>query len=121
MSTIASLFDSQAEATEALDAMAESEFSDLDVRVYESDVPGDATEAQPAAVPAPTASGPGAAVRWGTRGPLDDLEGIELPDLFIEAVEESQGVLVLAEVQEDRAEALQAFFDGHGGRTTKIG
>lgn len=121
MLTIASLFESQAEATKALDAMAESEFSDVDVRVYESDVPDDSTDAQPAAVPAPTASGPGAAVRWGTRGALDDLEGMELPNLFIEAVEEGQSVLVLVEVEEDRADGLQAFFDTHGGRVAKIG
>ena len=35
MATVASLFGSQAEATEALDALAESEFADVDTRVFE--------------------------------------------------------------------------------------
>ena len=112
MMTVASLFGSQAEATEALDALAESQFEDVDVRVYEEDVDADQVDLAPAAHP--TAGG--AAI---VSAPLSGLQDEAISEYFVEAVESGQGVLVLAEVEEERAADLEAFFREQGGQTAE--
>ena len=117
MATVASLFGSQAEATKALDALADSEFDDLETRVYEGDVADDVGEVQPAGA----AAGPTPLAEASPQAVLDsrltDLDNERLSDFFVEAVEQGRGVLVVADVDDDHADALAAFFRDHGGRT----
>ena len=112
MMTVASLFGSQAEARKALDALADSEFQDVDVRVYEKEVDEERVEMKPAGYPA-------AGTAAITPTPLSGVRDEDLSAFFVEAVESGQGVLVVAEVEEGRAADLEAFFRLHGGRTTE--
>lgn len=117
MMTVASLFESQAEATEAVDALAQSPFEDVEYRVYEHNMAHESDDVQaiglPTTEPSVGGAGPVAIVsNVGTK-----LGNEDLSDFFRDAVENGDGVLVVAEVDEDRAPQLEAFFREHGGRT----
>jgi hypothetical protein len=119
MITVASLFESQAEVTKALDALAESPFSEIEYRVYERSVAREGDEAQVIGLPMtePSVGGSGPAVISSSAG--TKLGDEELADFFRDAVETGSAVLVVAEVEDDRAQALENFFRDHGGRTAK--
>lgn len=117
MATVASLFGSDAEATEALDALANSPFEDVETRVYQGDVADDVGEVHPAGVPAGSTPVGEASPQAAIDNRLTDLDNEELSDFFVEAVEQGRGVLVVADVDDDQAEALAAFFQEQGGRT----
>ena len=119
MLTVASLFESQSEATEALDALAESPFSEIEYRVYEHNIAREGDEAQVIGLPTtePNVGGSGPAVILSSAG--TNLRDEELADFFRDAVETGSAVLVVAKVEEDRAQALENFFRDHGGRTAK--
>lgn len=114
MITVASLFGSQTEATEALDALANSEFEDVDVRVYEEDVGEEGAGATPVGLPAAASSGIATV-------PVSGLSEEGLSQYFVQAVEMGQGVLVVADVEEERAADLEAFFREQGGQTAEEG
>lgn len=119
MITVASLFQSQAEATEAIDALADSAFSDVDYRVYEHEMAREKGEVQtiglPTTEPGVGATGPAAIVSTtGTR-----LEDEGLAGFFRDAVEGGSAVLVVADVEEERAPGLERFFRRQGGRTAE--
>lgn len=117
MATVASLFGSQAEASKAIDALADSGFTDVETRVYEGDVADDVGEVQPAGVPAGPTPVTGASPQAAMDNRLTDLDNEELSDFFVEAVEQGQGVLVVADVDDEQVDALTAFFQEHDGRT----
>lgn len=118
MATVASLFGSDAEATEALDALADSQFAEVDTHVYRGDVADDVGEVQPAGVPSGSIPVTEASPQAALDSRLTDLDNEELSDFFVEAVEQGRGVLVVADVDDDDAEALTAFFKEQGGRTS---
>jgi hypothetical protein len=117
MATVASLFGSQAEATEALDALADSEFEEVETRVYQGDLSDEVGEVQPTGVPSGSTPVTEASPQAAMDSRLTDLNNEELSDFFVEAVEQGQGVLVVAHVDDERAGGLAAFFEEHGGRT----
>ena len=119
MTTVATLFSSQAEATAALDAMASTEFEDVETRVYQGDVADDVGEVQPAGLPSPGSDLAGASPQAVLDSRLADLDDEELSDFFVEAVEEGGAVLIVADVDDERADALAAFFRDQGGRTAQ--
>lgn len=119
MITVASLFQSQAEATEAIDALADSAFSDVDYRVYEHEMAQKEGEVQtvglPMTEPGVGATGPAVVVSSaGTR-----LEDEELADFFRDAVESDSAVLIVADVKEEQVPGLERFFRRQGGRTAE--
>lgn len=110
MATVASLFGDQVEATRALDAIANSPFADVEMRVVE---------------PALDDGGAGAVSGGALQELVAVFAGNEYPDLDDEAREwfiqglQSGGTVVIAEVEDDRAAELESFFARLGGRTSK--
>lgn len=119
MKTVASLFETQAEATEAIDALDGSGFEDIDYRVYERNVEAEGTQVRAIGLPSaePNIGGSGAVGIFGGVG--DDLGDEGLADFFRDAVETGQAVLVVAEVEDERADELERFFREQGGRTSE--
>lgn len=121
MKTVASLFETQAEASEAIDALAGTGLEDVEYRVYERNVEAEGTQVRAIGLPSaePNIGGSGAVGIFGDPG--SDLGDEGLADFFRDAVETGRAVLVVAEVEEDRADELERFFRDHGGRTSKEG
>lgn len=118
MSTVAALFPSQAEASQAIDALAGTNFEGVETTVYEGDVADDVGEVRPAGLLAGTGSNLGGASPQAILdNVLTGLDNEELSSYFIEAVETGQGVLVVADVEDENALDLAAFFQNLGGRT----
>jgi hypothetical protein len=118
MATVAALFESQAEATRALDALAGTDFEDVETTVFEGDVPDDVGEVKPAGMLAGAGSNlSGASPQALLDNVLTGLDDEELSNFFIESVEQGQGVLVVAEVDDEQALDLAAFLQKLGGRT----
>ncbi|MFW6096650.1 MAG: hypothetical protein ACOC9Z_01170 [Chloroflexota bacterium] len=119
MKTVASLFETQAEASEAIDALAGTGFEDIDYRVYERNVEAEGTQVRAIGLPStePNIGGSGAVGIFG--GPGDDLGDEGLADFFRNAVESGEAVLIVAEVEDDRADDLERFFRDQGGRTSE--
>ncbi|HZD11630.1 MAG TPA: hypothetical protein VE553_09840 [Candidatus Binatia bacterium] len=119
MATIASLFESQDEATKALDALVRTEFEDLDYRVYDGSGAETATSARVIGLPVaePNVGGEATAGILSSAG--TELDDEELSDYFMDAVERGNAVLVVADVDDDRADALESFFREYGGRTSE--
>jgi hypothetical protein len=106
MATVASLFGDQLEATKALDALVDSPFAEVPVRVYEPELDAD-VERETAANFVDTAfSDP----------EFDDL-GTEEREFFARGFR-SGGTLVVAAVDDDQAAALRQFLADFGGRTS---
>ena len=116
MATVASLFGSQAEATAAMDALAKSEFSDVETRIFEEAGPNPA-EPDVGAVPHMGSARLSAVLDPGVGEWFDDL-GDETAEFFIQRVR-SGGTLLMARVEEERAAALEAFLQEQGGRTAE--
>lgn len=116
MATVASLFGSQAEVTEALDALAETEFADVETRVFE-EVGPNPTEPDVAAVPYLSSGRLSGALDAGLTEWFDDLGDKEAE--FLTQRVRSGGVLVMAKVEDERAGALETFLREFGGRTAE--
>lgn len=116
MATVASLFGSQAEATEALDELAETEFADVETRVFE-EVGPNPTEPDVGAIPHLGSGRLSGALDPGVGEWFSDLDDKEA-EFFTQRVR-SGGVLVMAKVEDERAGALETFLREHGGRTTE--
>lgn len=124
MATVAALFSTKAEATKALDAIAGTEFEDVETTVYEQEqMTGDTAEG-PSEVQIATAP----SVRSGViptnigevvNKPIGELSDPAVSDYFVRKVEEDGASLVVAAVDDERADALEKFFREHGGRTTE--
>lgn len=124
MATVAALFGSQAEATKALDALAESQFEDVETTVYEpSQLAGDAGNAisgvETSAADTLRAGVVSSAAGEIAEGLLADLDDEEVSDYFVREVKEHGAILVVANVDDERATALEQFFQDQGGRTTE--
>ena len=117
MRTIASLFESQAEASAAIDALAGSSFEDVEFQVHEGNVPVEDDGVRAFGIPPNDSDMHGSGVAFFGEKALDDIDG-ELADYFRQAVETGDAVLVVAEVEDDRAAELERFFREHGGRTS---
>lgn len=114
MTTVASLFESQQEATAALDALAQSEFADIPTEVYENG--GEADEdTDVGAVP-----DPGTSRVLAAPYDVDLIYGLdqEARSYFLRKAQQG-AVLVLADVEKERVDDLKAFFEEHGGQTAK--
>jgi hypothetical protein len=118
MATVASLFPSQAEASRAIDALAGTEFAAVAADVYEGDVADDVGEVRPMGIPTSGSNLGGASPRAILDNRLTGLNDEELSSYLIESVELRRGVLVVAEIEDNQAGALAAFFRSHGGRTS---
>lgn len=119
MSTVAALFPSQAEASRAIDALAGTQFEDAETTVYEGDVADDVGEVRPAGLLAGAGTGLGGASPQAVLdNVLTGLDNEELSSYFIDAVENGQGVLVVAKVDDDSALDFTAFLQSLGGRTS---
>lgn len=118
MKTVASLFETQAEASAAIDALAGSRFEDIEYRVHEGSVRGDGSGVRAIGLPStePNIGGSGSVAILDDDTPDLD-EG--LSDYFRHAVENGEAVLVVAEVDDDRAAGLERFFREQGGRTSE--
>lgn len=117
MAVVASLFSSQAEASQAIDALAGTPFEDVEVNVYEEGISDDMSDV---VVPFGT---PGDGTALSGTGPplifhqwLTEVGDEALSRFFLDAVENGQGVLLVADVNDERAEELRAFFKQAGGR-----
>lgn len=119
MTTVASLFETQAEASEAIDALAGTGFEDIDFRVYERNVEAEGTDVRAIGLPTsePNVGGSGAVGIFG--GPGGEIDDEGLADFYRDAVESGEAVLVVADVEDDRADDLERFFREHGGRTSE--
>lgn len=111
MAKVASLFGTPGEATRAMDALASSEFEDVEVRVFEPRL----DDGAPGAMVATDVMSTQSIVTPFADDDLDAL-GTEERDFFIRGVRNG-GTLVLAEVDDERADALRAFFTRLDGRT----
>lgn len=124
MATVAALFSSQAEATKALDAMAGTEFEDAETVVYEPEEVSDTGAEAPADVRVATAPSVRSGVLPTNLGdiinkPIGELNDPAVSDYFVREVERRGATLVVAEVDDERADALEQFFDEQGGQTTE--
>lgn len=124
MATVAALFSSQAEATKALDAMAGTEFEDVETTVYEREQMTDDTAEAPSEVQIATAPSVRSGVIPTNIGevvdePISELSDPAVSDYFVRKVEDGGASLVVANVDDERADALEQFFRDHGGQTTE--
>ena len=115
MSKVVSLFESQAEATRALDALHSSDYESIETEVIEHvrelDYGGTGIVA-----PAPNASS-GVAGAVTIPNPLQDADlDDEEAAWFAEGVR-GGGVLVVAEVDDEAANSVKEILRDHGGRT----
>jgi len=115
MSKVVTLFESQAEATRALDALHSSDYENIETEVIESvrelDYRGTGI-----AAPAPNAS-TGVAGAVTIPNPLADKDlDDEEAAWFAEGVR-GGGVLVIAEVDDEAAGSVERILRDHGGRT----
>jgi len=124
MATVAALFSSQAEATKALDAMTGTEFEDVETNVYEHEqqtaTGGEGTpETRVAAAPSVRSAGIPADVEDVVNQPIGELSDPAVSDYFVREVEKRGATLVVATVDDERADALEQFFNEQGGQTTE--
>jgi hypothetical protein len=119
MAIVASLFGSESEATTALDALADSEFHDVDTRVYSGDVPDEVGRVGAAAFPTASTNTAGVLPRGVLDNWITELDNEELSDYFVDEVKKGHAVLVVAKVDEDDAAALEQFFKEQGGRVSE--
>lgn len=124
MATVAALFSSQAEATKALDAMAGTEFEDVETTVYDSgEVTGDggngAAEVRIAAAPSVRGTVIPTNIGDVVNRPIDELRDPAVSEYFVREVEERGATLVVAAVDDERADDLERFFREQGGQTTE--
>lgn len=124
MATVAALFGSQEEATKALDAMAGTEFEDVETTVYEPEEmtsKGDegAPEVQIAAHPSVRGGVIPSNIDEVINKPIGELSDPAVSDYFAREVEQRGATLVVADVEEERVDDLERFFREHGGQTTE--
>lgn len=114
MVTIASLFDSQAEATKALDALNEKVSAEMDISVFEKPQEVGDREIVLAAVPynQPASTSATAIPAAVSNLDLDDEEAA----FFARGVE-GGGVLAVVEVDEEHEESIRQVLQEQGGRT----
>ena len=119
MSKIVSLFESQAEATKALDVLHASDYENIEAEVIEDARDMDYGSTGVVA-PAPNAS-TGVAGVVGIPDPLQDI-GLDDEEAawFAEGVR-GGGVLVVAEVDDEDAGSVEKILRDYGGRTFKRG
>lgn len=115
MAKVVSLFESQEEATKALDALYASSYESVDAEVIENVSELDYGETGVVA-PAPNAS-TGVAGAVDIPGPLQDTDLDEEEAAWFARGVQGGSVLVVAEVDEEDADAVQQLFYEHGGRT----
>lgn len=117
MATVAALFGTGAEATEALDALSDTPYAEVDLRVYEDETANNVVAVVPAGASRLGDGGPlaGSAVLIGFGDHFTDLDEGDVTDYLAESVANG-ATLVVAEVDDDKARGLAAFFDEHGGR-----
>lgn len=118
MKTVASLFDTQADAYVAVEALAGSPFEDVEYRVHEGNVPVEDAGVRVFGIPPTDSDMHGSGIAFFGEGVLDDLDD-GLARFLKEAVRSGEAVLVVAEVEEERADALEGFFREHGARTAQ--
>lgn len=124
MAIVAALFGSQAEATKALDAMVKTEFEDAETTVYEgAEITGDRGDGAPE-VELATAPSVRSGVIAGDIGdvvnkPIGELKDPAVSDYFVREVKKRNAALVVADVDADHADDLEAFFRQQGGQTTE--
>lgn len=111
MATVASLFGDQADADEAMRALADSPFADVEVRVIEPEM-DDVNESLPGA-----GNVLGEFVMPFSDSEYDDI-GAEERAWFTQALR-GGGTVVFAKVDDDRAAELERFFASYGGRTSR--
>ena len=116
MATVASLFGSQAEATEAIDALADSEFADVETRVFE-EVEPTAADPDVGAVPRLGSGRITGALAPGTREWFEGMDDKAI-EFLMERVR-SGGVLLMAKAEDERVDALESFLSEHGGKTAE--
>lgn len=124
MATVAALFGSQAEATKALDALVETQFEDVETTVYEpSQLAGEAGDAISGLETSAADTLRGAVVTSAAgeiaEGLIGDLDDEEVSDYFVREVKERGAILVVANVDDERAGALEQFFQEQGGQTAE--
>jgi hypothetical protein len=119
MAIVASLFDSDSEATAALDALADSKFHDIDTRVFNGDVPDEVGEARVLAIPSASTNSAGVVPSAVLDNWVTELDNEDLSDYFIDEVKKGHAVLVVAKVDEDDAADLEQFFKDHDGRVSE--
>jgi len=124
MATVAALFGSQGEATKALDAMAGTQFEDVETTVYDQEkVTDEGGEGAPEVrvAMAPSLRGGVLSTSLGeiVNKPIGELSDPAVSDFFVREVKKRGATLIVATVDDERADALEQFFDEHGGRTTE--
>lgn len=116
MAKVISLFESQAEATSALDVLYGGDYGNIEIEVIEN---GGETDFGATGVVVPAInSSTGVAGAVGIPDRLDDVDfaGDEEAAWFAEGVR-GGGVLVVAEVDDEDASAAEEVLRNHGGRT----
>lgn len=116
MATVASLFGSQAEATMAIDALAGSEFADVETRVIE-EVGANPAEPDVGAIPNLGSSRLSGVLDPGLGDWFGDLDDETAG--FLARQVQSDGVLLLAKVADDQVDTLESFLKEHGGLTAE--
>lgn len=115
MSKVIALFESQAEATRALDALHAGDYKDIETEVIEDARDMDYGTIGVAA-PAPNAS-TGVAGVVAIPDPLQDI-GLDDEEVawFAQGIR-GGGVLVVVEVDDEDAQSVERILRDHGGRT----
>jgi len=116
MATVASLFGSQAEATRAIDALAGSEFADVETRVIE-EVGANPAEPDVGAIPHLGSSRLSGVLDPGLGDWFGDLD--DKTAEFLAQRVQSGGVLLLAKVATDQVDALESLLKEYGGLTAE--
>lgn len=116
MAKIASLFGSDADATRALDALARADYGEVETEVFDQARAGFRDDAVAlSAYPSTSGGGvvgPGASSPWiDTDMGMDD----DTVRFFTDGVRNG-GVLVLVEVEDEQAAAVEQFLREHGGQ-----
>lgn len=124
MATVAALFSSQAEVTKAIDAMAGTEFEDVETTVYEGERVTEGGSGGPPEVGIATTPSVRSGVISTNIGdivnkPIGELSDPAVSDYYVREVERRGAALVVASVDDERADALESFFAEQGGQTTE--
>jgi len=128
MAIVAGLFDTQSDATEAMDRLLRMNIDDLDTHVIEPGQFSDTSETGMITPTAPYAGGPGAGSSGpagpmfipvsGMGGSIDWLDNLdEVERVFYQEGLREGATLALAKVDDEHAEQVRQLFRAKGART----
>ncbi len=117
MRKVASLFETQADASAAIDALGRTDLDGVEIEVYEQSAPVPDAGVRAFGIPPNDSHMHGSAIGFFGENVFDGIDD-DLANFLRQAVQNGEAVLVIAEVDDDRAAEMEQFFHEHGGRTS---